>query len=120
MGRRQVYPQTALVQAGKADCIVVHPGQEPAYQALAQSLAERIKHLTGAALPVMADPDNTDAVVFLVSAPAKREKVVRVQVTLTPTVLHKIDATAAAMQVSRSAFLADAAMRAIKERERET
>ena len=62
---------------------------------------------------IMADPDNADAVAFLVDVPEKREKQVRVQVTIAPSVLAKIDATATAASVSRSAFIAEAALEKI-------
>jgi predicted RNase H-like HicB family nuclease len=59
---------------------------------------------------VMADPDNADAVPFLlVSVVAPGDKAVRVNVTLPESLLRRIDAAARARQVSRSAFLARAA-----------
>ena len=58
---------------------------------------------------VLADPDNADAVPFLVGIQAPGAKAVRVNVTLPESLLHRIDAAARARQVSRSAFLARAA-----------
>lgn len=66
---------------------------------------------------ILADPENADAAAFLVDAPAKREKQVRVQITLAPSVLAKIDATATAASVSRSAFIAEAALEKISHKD---
>lgn len=62
---------------------------------------------------IMANPENADAVAFLIDVPEKREKQVRVQLTIAPSVLAKIDATATAASVSRSAFIAEAALEKI-------
>ncbi len=61
---------------------------------------------------VMASPDFVTGVAFMVSAPV-REKATRVQITLYPSVLAQIDAAAAERQISRSAFLADAALKQV-------
>ena len=57
----------------------------------------------------LADPDNADAVPFLVSVDVPGDRAVRVNVTLPESLLHRIDAAARARRVSRSAFLARAA-----------
>ena len=61
---------------------------------------------------IMASPDFSDGFAFVVPTPT-REKAVRVQVTLYPSVLAQIDATATERHMSRSAFLANAALKAI-------
>ena len=66
---------------------------------------------------IMANPDNANSVAFLVSTPARTEKAVRVNVTFVESVLHRIDAAAQSGHLSRSAFLADAALKAMRESE---
>ncbi len=61
---------------------------------------------------IMASSDFSDGFAFIVPAPVK-EKAIRVQVTLYPSVLAQIDATATERHMSRSAFLANAALKAI-------
>lgn len=61
---------------------------------------------------IMASSDFSDGFAFVVQAPVK-EKTVRVQVTLYPSVLAQIDASATEHHMSRSAFLADAALKVI-------
>ncbi len=68
---------------------------------------------------IMADPGFADGVAFLVTAPAKREKAVRVQLSLQPSVLAQIDASAAAAHTSRSAFIADAALKVIEKQKKD-
>jgi predicted RNase H-like HicB family nuclease len=58
---------------------------------------------------VMADPDNADAVAFLVTLPDPAERKVRVNITLPERLLRRIDARAR----NRSAFLAEAAEKAL-------
>ncbi len=64
---------------------------------------------------VMADPFNTDAVAFLVAAPMGKERVVRVNVTLPESLLNRIAEYTRSRHLNRSAFLANAAIRALKE-----
>ena len=61
---------------------------------------------------IMASSDFSGGFAFVVPAPVK-EKSVRVQVTLYPSVLAQIDATATKRHMSRSAFLASAALKTI-------
>ncbi len=61
---------------------------------------------------IMVSSDFSDGFAFIVPAPIK-EKAVRVQVTLYPSVLAQIDASATEHRMSRSAFLADVALKAI-------
>ena len=72
----------------------------------------------GEALPVpssleavMADPENADAVAFLVSVPEAADRAVRVNITLPERLLRRIDERAK----NRSAFLARAAEKALAE-----
>jgi predicted RNase H-like HicB family nuclease len=72
----------------------------------------------GEALPVpssleavMADPENADAVAFLVSVPETADRTVRVNITLPERLLRRIDERAK----NRSAFLARAAEKALAE-----
>ncbi len=66
---------------------------------------------------VMADPDNREALAFLVSLPPQPAKTVRVNVTMPEAVLRRIDAWARSHRLSRSAFLAQAALRTIEQGE---
>jgi predicted RNase H-like HicB family nuclease len=72
----------------------------------------------GDALPVpssletiMADPQNADAVAFLVTMPGAADRTVRVNITLPERLLRRIDERAK----NRSAFLARAAEKALAE-----
>ena len=62
---------------------------------------------------VMADRDNSDGVVILVSAPGQPVRAVRVNITLPEDVLREIDAYAASNGFTRSGFLANAARKAL-------
>ena len=59
----------------------------------------------------MADPENSDAVAFLVTLPEAADRTVRVNITLTERLLRRIDERAK----NRSAFLARAAEKALAE-----
>ncbi len=61
---------------------------------------------------IMALRENRDAVAFLVPAPARQPRAVRVNITLPEDVLAEVDRAAGQQGVSRSAFLARAARRA--------
>jgi predicted RNase H-like HicB family nuclease len=64
---------------------------------------------------VMADPENSDAVAFLVvSAPESKPKAVRVNVTIPEDMLEKIDAAAKKRNMSRSSYLVQAAKTAMR------
>ncbi len=64
---------------------------------------------------VMADPDNRDGVVVMVSAPTVAAKTMRVNITLPEDALRAIDAYAEAHGFTRSGFIATAARRAMEE-----
>ena len=60
---------------------------------------------------IMADPENGDAVAFLVTLPEPADRTVRVNITLPERLLRRIDERAK----NRSAFLARAAEKALAE-----
>lgn len=62
---------------------------------------------------VMSMPDNQDSVAFLVAVADPPSRHVRVNITLPEHTLKRIDAWAKRRGVSRSAFLAEAAMKEI-------
>ncbi len=62
---------------------------------------------------VMADRGHRDAVAFLVPSPARQARAIRVNVTLPEDILGEIDRAASRQGLSRSAFLARAARRAM-------
>ncbi len=65
---------------------------------------------------IMTDPDNLGAVAFLVSLPDSPSRTVRVNVTLPEPTLRRIDDWAKSQGLSRSAFLAEAALESIEHR----
>jgi predicted RNase H-like HicB family nuclease len=62
---------------------------------------------------VMADPDNAEALPFLVDVPDRDSKTVRINVTIQETDLRAIDAFARKQGKSRSALLTEAVRRLI-------
>lgn len=62
---------------------------------------------------IMEDPVNREAVAFLVEIPERPSRTVRVNFTLTEAILQRIDAYTRAHNMTRSAFLANAAMAAM-------
>lgn len=62
---------------------------------------------------VMADPNNRDGVAILIAVKTKAPRAVRVNVTLPEDVLQQIDRYAAAHGFTRSAFIAQAARKAM-------
>jgi predicted RNase H-like HicB family nuclease len=64
---------------------------------------------------VMAERAHRDAVAFLVKAPAQYARAVRVNITLPEDVLADVDKAAGRQGLSRSAFLARAARRAMND-----
>lgn len=61
---------------------------------------------------VMQDPENREAVAFLVSVQDAPSKVVRVNITMNSATLARIDQAAHGAGLSRSAFLVQSALRA--------
>ncbi|MGH6916950.1 MAG: type II toxin-antitoxin system HicB family antitoxin [Geminicoccaceae bacterium] len=62
---------------------------------------------------IMADPDNAEALPFIVEVPDHRSRAVRVNLTMSETDLEALDALAKKQGKSRSALLAEAARRMI-------
>ena len=62
---------------------------------------------------VMADPENAEALPFIVEVPDHRRRAVRVNLTMSETDLEALDALAKKQGKSRSAVLAEAARRMI-------
>ncbi len=63
---------------------------------------------------IMADPANLGAVAFLVNLPESPSRTVRINVTLPEPTLRRIDDWAKSQGLSRSAFLAEAALESIE------
>ena len=64
---------------------------------------------------IMADPDYSDATVYLVvTVPDAKPRTVRVNITLPETTLRQIDAAAKKRGMSRSSFLVHAAQNTIQ------
>ncbi len=61
---------------------------------------------------ILADPDNEGSVPFLVQLPGAKTK--RIDITMSEIILQEIDAYARKHNMSRSAFLANAAKQALK------
>jgi predicted RNase H-like HicB family nuclease len=103
-------------------CITAGQTLEEARKLAAEALAFHIDGMRedGDPIPapssldsIMADPENANAVAFLVDIPNATPSVVRVNVTFPAYDLRRIDAFAENHGMTRSGFLADAARRAI-------
>ena len=103
-------------------CITAGTTLEEARAFAAEALALHLEGLAedGEAIPapstldaVMQDAANRDAVAFLVPAPKLAEKTVRVNITLSESVLEEIDRAADRNGMTRSGFLVNAARRAM-------
>lgn len=101
-------------------CITAGRSLDEAREMAAEALALHLEGMADAELAVpepssleavMADPENRDAVAFLVPAPAGQDKAVRVNITLPERTLAEIDRYTRAHGTNRSAFLAEAARR---------
>jgi|SRR5271157_1153001 len=101
-------------------CITVGKTLEEAHKRASEALKFHIKGMLedGDPIPepnplddIMADPANAGAVPFLVTVPDTRSK--RINVTLPESDLEAIDAYARQHNMSRSAFLLEAAKRAM-------
>lgn len=64
---------------------------------------------------IMADPENRDAVAVLIPLKTEAKKAVRLNITLPEDVLKEIDTYAEAHGLTRSGFLAQAALRQVRE-----
>ena len=105
-------------------CISAGKTLDEARAAAAEALALHIEGMIedGETIPaastletVMAERAHRDAVAFLVKAPAQHARAVRVNITLPEDVLAEVDKEAGRQGLSRSAFLARAARRAMNE-----
>jgi predicted RNase H-like HicB family nuclease len=103
-------------------CVTAGATLEEARREAAEALALHIKGMAedGEPMPepspldrVMTERENRDAVAFLVAAPAAQARSVRVNITLPEDVLAAVDRAAGRQGLSRSAFLARAARRAM-------
>ncbi len=104
-------------------CITAGTTLDEAKDMAAEALAFHVEGMIedGDAIPdpssletVLDDPDNADAVAFLVEILTKREKKERYNITMTPSVMARIEAAATDAQTSRSAFRAEAAIEKIE------
>jgi predicted RNase H-like HicB family nuclease len=105
-------------------CITAADTMEEAVQRASSVLAFHVEGMIddGEAIPeprtldiIMAEPENRGAVPVVVPMNVARGKTVRVNVTLDENLLARIDAYAAARHSSRSAFLSEAARKAIQQ-----
>lgn len=106
-------------------CVAAGRSLEEAHRKAAEALSLHLEGMLehGEEIPaprsldkVLADPENRDGVAFLVEIPDPKPRTVRVNITLPEDVLERIDAQAAKMKKSRSAFLAEAALERIEGR----
>jgi predicted RNase H-like HicB family nuclease len=105
-------------------CITAGTTLDEARREAAEVLAMHIDGMIedGEAIPepslledVMAERENREAVAFLVPAPARQARAVRVNITLPEDVLADVDRVARRQGLSRSSFLARAARRAMSD-----
>jgi predicted RNase H-like HicB family nuclease len=103
-------------------CVTAGSTLEEARRMAAEALAGHIDRMieAGEAVPepseldaIMADADTAGAVAFLVPAPERQPRAVRVNITLPEDVLAAIDAYAEAHGQTRSGFIAAASKKAI-------
>ncbi len=105
-------------------CVTAGATLDEARREAADALALHIDGMIedGEAIPepsslddVMAERENREAVAFLVPAPVRQARAVRVNITLPEDVLADIDRVAGRQGLSRSGFLARAARRAMSD-----
>lgn len=103
-------------------CITAGTTLEAARREAAQALALHVEGMIedGQPIPepssldaIMVDREHRDAVAFLVSAPARVMRAVRINITLPEDVLAEVDRAAEAQGLTRSAYIARAARRAM-------
>lgn len=104
-------------------CITGGETMDVAYREAPEALQFHIKGMLedGEQIPeptpldeIMADPENEGAVPFPVEVPGKKAK--RVDITVSEAILKDIDAYARKHNMSRSAFLVDAALKVMNSR----
>ena len=105
-------------------CVTAGTTLDEARREAAEALAMHIDGMIedGEAIPepslledVMAERENREAVAFLVPAPVRQARAVRVNITLPEDVLADVDRVAGRQGLSRSSFLARAARRAMSD-----
>lgn len=108
-------------------CVTAGESLEEARQFAAEVLEFHIQGMVedGEAIPepssldaIAADPASTNAVAFLVEVPDPKPRHVRINITMPTLVLREVDDYAQREKLSRSAFLAVAAMERIRARQR--
>jgi predicted RNase H-like HicB family nuclease len=108
-------------------CVTAGSTLQEAREMAAEALQFHIEGMLEEGLPIpppsafdaiMADPENAEAIPFPVKVPGRRPRAVRVNVTIPEPDLEAIDKHAQRIGLTRSAFLAWAAKRAMQ-RERE-
>ncbi|HET6522009.1 MAG TPA: type II toxin-antitoxin system HicB family antitoxin [Geminicoccaceae bacterium] len=104
-------------------CITAAGSPAEAKERAAEALRFHIEGMTGdgESIPppggieeILADPDNADALPFVVTVDVPEDKAVRVTVEFKESFLRELDAAARARRLSRSAFLARAAEAAMR------
>jgi predicted RNase H-like HicB family nuclease len=63
---------------------------------------------------IMADPVNREAVAFLITVPDPSTEIVRVELALPETTLREVDSRASSQGVTRSEFLAEVTLEALR------
>lgn len=100
-------------------CITAGSSLSEAKKMAAEALELHVEGLLeeGEAIPsptsldaVMASRENRDAAAVVIPLAARKEKAVRYNITMRPTVMARIDALATARNLTRSAFLAEIAL----------
>ena len=107
-------------------CITAGSTLQEAREMAAEALQFHIEGMLEEGLPIpppsaldaiMADPENAEAIPFPVTVPGRGPRAVRVNVTIAEADLDAIDKHAKRIGLTRSAFLAWAAKRAMKREE---
>jgi len=109
-------------------CITAGSTLQEAREMAAEALPFHIEGMLEEGLPIprptaldaiMADPENAEAIPFPVTVPDRRPRTVRVNVTIPEPDLNAIDKHAKRIGLTRSAFLAWAAKRAMQREEKD-
>jgi predicted RNase H-like HicB family nuclease len=109
-------------------CITAGSTLQEAREMAAEALQFHIEGMLEEGLPIpppsaldaiMADPENADAIPFPATVPGRRPRAVRVNVTIPEADLDAIDKHAKRIGLTRSAFLAWAAKRAMQKEEKD-
>lgn len=104
-------------------CVTAGVTLDEAYRMAEEALSAHIDFMAedGDPIPqpssleaVMADPENQDAIPFLVRVTQPKGRVLRLNISLDEHLVAEIDAKAAQLGKTRSGFLADAARAAVR------